>query len=223
MKRQGKLLVDIVMYVLFLYLMSYQAGRGLLLHGVLGCVLFGLFLLHHLLNLGWYRGLRRGPYSAARIVFLILNLLLSVAIVLMALSSVIMSGSVFAFSLFPASEWGRALHTASTTWGFVLMALHVGLHTHVPLRKLHRKVRETFFAYAYILLFLLVMAAGIGCCFWSGLWRNMFLILGRNAATQPVVFYGQLIGTTMAACQVTHLLLSVCSKRNAGGNLKRTK
>ena len=48
MKRQGKLLVDIVMYVLFLYLMSYQAGRGLLLHGVLGCVLFGLFLFHHL-------------------------------------------------------------------------------------------------------------------------------------------------------------------------------
>ena len=214
MKRQGKLLVDIVMYVLFLYLMSYQAGRGLLLHGVLGCVLFGLFLLHHLLNLGWYRGLKRGRYTAARIVFLILNLLLSVAIVLMAVSSVMMSGNVFAFSPVPAAEWGRALHTASTAWGFVLMALHVGLHIHVPLKRLYGKVQETFFAYAYILLFLLVMAAGIGCCFCSGLWRDMLLLSGRNAANHHIVSYGQLIGITIAACQVIHLLLSVCSKRN---------
>ena len=223
MKRQGKLLVDIVMYALFLYLMSYQAGQGLLLHGVLGCVLLGLFLLHHLLNLGWYRGLRHGKYTAIRIIFLTLNLLLMAAMTLMAVSGVMMSGNVFAFSPFQSTERGRALHTASTAWGFMLMALHVGLHTHVPLKRLHGKVRETFFAYAYVLLFLLVMVAGVGCCFWSGLWRNMILLSGRNTANQPAVFYGQLIGTTMAACQVTHLLLSVCSKCHAGGNLKHTK
>ena len=214
MKRQVRLLVDIVMYALFLYLMSYQAGRGLLLHGVLGCVLFGLFLLHHLLNLGWYRGLKRGRYTAARIVFLILNLLLSVAIVLMAVSSVMMSGNVFAFSPVPAAEWGRALHTASTAWGFVLMSFHVGLHTHIFLNKLHRKVQETFFAYAYILLFLLVMAAGIGCCFWSGLWGDMFLRSGDAATAHPSVFYGQLIGTTVAASQAVNLLLGACSRHN---------
>lgn len=213
MKRQVRPLVDIVMYALFLYLMSYQAGRGLLLHGVLGCVLLALFLLHHLLNLGWYRSLKRGRYTAARIVFLILNLLLSVAIVLMAVSSVMMSGNIFAFSPVPAAEWGRALHTASTAWGFILMSFHVGLHTHVPLSK-YQKVRETFFAYAYILLFLLVMAAGIGCCLWSGLWGDMFLRSGEAATVQPSVFYGQLIGTTIAASQAVHLLLGACSRHN---------
>lgn len=213
MKRQVKLLVDIAMYVLLLYLMNYQAGRGLLLHGVLGCIVFGLFLLHHLLNLGWYRGLKRGTYTAARIVFLVLNFLLSVTIVLMAVSSVMMSGNIFAFSPVPATEWGRALHTASTAWGFILMSFHVGLHTHVPLSK-YQKVRETFFAYAYILLFLLVMAAGIGCCLWSGLWGDMFLRSGEAATVQPSVFYGQLIGTTIAASQAVHLLLGACSRHN---------
>lgn len=218
MKRQGKLLVDFVMYALFLYLMSYQAGRGLLLHGVLGCALFVLFLLHHLLNLGWYRGLGQGIYTSVRIMFLVLNFLLMIAMILMAGSSVMMSGNVFDFSPVPTAEWGRALHTASTAWGFVLMALHVGLHTHAFLNKLQRKVWETCFAYAYILLFLLVMAAGIGCCFWSGLWRDMFLLSGGTETVQPFVFYGQLMGTTLAACQVIHLLLSVCSRRNTKRN-----
>ncbi len=214
MKRQEKLLVDIVMYALFLYLVSYQAGQGLLPHGVLGCILFGLFLLHHLLNMGWYRGLKHGKYTPVRIIFLTLNLLLTAAMILMAASAVMMSGNVFVFSPVPATEQGRALHTASTTWGIVLMALHVGLHTHSLWSRLYRKVRDTAFAYAYILLFLLVLAAGIGCCFWSGLCRGMFLFSTGHATVQPLLFYGQLIGMTISASQMVHFLLAVCCKHN---------
>lgn len=129
--------------------------------------------------MGWYRGLKHGKYTPVRIIFLTLNLLLTAAMILMAASAVMMSGNVFVFSPVPATEQGRALHTASTTWGIVLMALHVGLHTHSLWSRLYRKVRDTAFAYAYILLFLLVLAAGIGCCFWSGLCRGDVPILHR--------------------------------------------
>ena len=38
MKRGMKICVDAAMYAIFLYLMSYRAGRGLFLHGVWGCI-----------------------------------------------------------------------------------------------------------------------------------------------------------------------------------------
>ena len=59
MKGQIKIFIDVVMYLIFLYLMSYRAGRGLLLHGILGCILFALFVLHHILNVRWYGGLKK--------------------------------------------------------------------------------------------------------------------------------------------------------------------
>ena len=95
MKRGIKICVDAAMYAIFLYLMSYRAGRGLFLHGLWGCILFALFLLHHISNLRWYSGLLKGKYGPSRISFNGIDLLLFIAMVLMAVSSVMMSGDVF--------------------------------------------------------------------------------------------------------------------------------
>lgn len=102
MKRKMKILVDMVMYFIFIYLMSYRAGRGLFLHGVLGCMLFGLFLLHHMLNLAWYQGIFKGGYSFQRAALVFTDFLLLADMAAMMISSVQMSGDVFAFSPFVA-------------------------------------------------------------------------------------------------------------------------
>lgn len=212
MKRKVKILIDIAMYVIFLYLMSYRAGRGLYRHGVLGCVLFALFLIHHVVNLRWYRSLGKGKYTFVRGLFLVLDLLLFAAMIVMAVSSVMMSGDIFAFSPFTVTQTARNLHVLSTSWGFLLMVFHVGLHTNTAFTKLYRKVRETFFAYAYDLLFLLVLAIGIWCFYLSGLWRNMLLIPHGNPAFEPLRFYGEYLMITLAACQIVHLLLLVSGR-----------
>lgn len=86
MKRKVKIATDVVMYFIILYLMSYRAGRGLFLHGILGCFLFVLFMLHHILNGRWYSGLKKGRYRPARIFFVGIDFLLFAAMVGMAAS-----------------------------------------------------------------------------------------------------------------------------------------
>lgn len=215
MKRKMKILVDIVMYFIFIYLMSYRAGRGLFLHGLLGCTLFGLFLLHHILNLAWYRGILKGSYSFTRAALVFTDFLLLVDMAAMMISSVQMSGDVFAFSPFVATQSARNLHTCGTAWGFVWMAFHLGFHTNGLFRRLYRKTKDTFFGYTYVLLFLLVWAAGIRCFIVSGIWKDMFLLHSGSMAFEESLFYLRYGMITLAACQTVHLLLAAedCLKK----------
>ena len=197
------------MYAIFLYLMSYRAGRGLFLHGVWGCILFVLFLLHHILNLRWYGGLFKGKYSPSRIFFNGIDLLLFAAMALMAVSSVMMSGDVFSFSPFYQTQAARAIHTSSTAWGFVLMLLHVGLHTHGPLTKLQKKMSSTIFGYTYYLVFAVLLAVGIYYFVQSSLWRSMLLMDKGDPAFSSIAFYGEHLMITLAACQLVHLVMKL--------------
>ena len=143
MKRKIKILIDIIMFFIFIYLMSYRAGRGLFLHGVFGCILFALFIIHHLLNIRWYFGLNKGKYNWTRKSFAIIDFILLTDMILMAISSVMMSGSVFSFSPFISTQFARDLHVSSTAWGFIFTALHLGLHTNSSFKKLARVIKET--------------------------------------------------------------------------------
>lgn len=217
MKRRFKLLVDVAMYVLFLYLLGYGPGRGLLRHGILGCVLFALFLLHHLLNLGWYRGLRRGKYSFTRTLFLLLNGFLTAAMLAMMASAVMLSGRVFPVALVPDTELGRTLHTVSAAWCFLLMSLHVGLHTHAMQKKLWARLRDSSFSYAGTLLYVLVLAVGLWCFWASGLWRELAAQSAGSGYASAPEFYIQHLMMTLAACQLMHLTLTAGTRNKSKG------
>lgn len=212
MKRKVKICVDISMYVIFLYLMSYRAGRGLFLHGIWGCILFLLFLLHHILNLRWYKGLHKGKYNASRVFFNGIDLLLFAAMLVMAVSSVMMSGDVFSFSPFYQTQTARMLHTSSTAWGFVLMLLHVGLHTHGPLKKLRKKAKDSIFSYAFDLAFVLLLGAGMYCFVRSDLWKGMLMIRKGSPAFSSLSFYGEYLLITIAFCLFVHVLMSALQR-----------
>ena len=126
----------------------------------------------------------------------------------MMISSVQMSGDVFAFSPFVAAQSARNLHICGTAWGFVWMALHLGFHTHGLFRRLYRKTKDTFFGYTYVLLFLLVWVAGIRCFIVSGIWKDMILLHSGSMAFEESLFYLQYGMITLAACQTVHLLLA---------------
>ena len=126
-KRGLRISVDIAMTILLLVLMAYYI-TGNLLHEWLGAALYLLFILHHLLNLPWYRALLKGRYRAVRTAHTILNFLLLASMLGLMVSSVMISRNVFGFLGIRASEFGRRLHMASAAWGFVLMSAHLGLH-----------------------------------------------------------------------------------------------
>ena len=116
------------MTLLLLFLMGYQFW-GDTLHEWAGAAMFALFLLHHLLNAAWYKTLFRGKYTAYRIFQLVIDLALFAAMVCLMLSGIILSRHVFAFlPISGGTSLARLMHMVASYSGFVLMALHLGLH-----------------------------------------------------------------------------------------------
>ena len=127
-KAAVKMAVDIVLTGVLLFLMGYQFW-GEAAHEWAGAGMFVLFILHHILNRGWHKTLFKGKYSPARIFQLIINLLLSLNMIGQMISGIVLSRHVFVFLPFSGGiAFARLQHMAAAYWGFVLMALHLGLH-----------------------------------------------------------------------------------------------
>lgn len=123
-----KIAIDLLMTVLLLFLMARQL-TGDSAHEWLGAGMLILWIAHHILNRSWYSHLLKGKYTPARILQTVTNLAVLLSMFGLMVSGIILSREVFAF--LPISggiALARSLHVLSAFWGFVLMALHLGLH-----------------------------------------------------------------------------------------------
>lgn len=128
MNRKIKITIDILMTVLLLILMARQL-TGNTVHEWIGAAMFILWITHHILNSHWHGHILKGKYTPYRTFQLGVNFLLFLAMLGTMVSGIILSREVFAF--LPISgglSLARPLHVLSGFWGFVLMALHLGLH-----------------------------------------------------------------------------------------------
>ena len=127
-KAAVKALLDALMLLALLFLMGYQFW-GDMAHEWAGVGMFLLFILHHLLNRQWHQNLFRGRFTPSRVLLLTFDLLLFLDMLGLMASGVLLSNHVFAFlDLHGGVGFARLLHMAASHWGFVLMALHLGLH-----------------------------------------------------------------------------------------------
>lgn len=161
-KQIFKITVDIIMTVLFIILMAYHI-TGNRLHEWLGVSLFILFILHHILNLKWYAGLFKGRYTPVRILTVSVNFLLFAAMVGMILSGFMISHDVFGFLNLRAGMLGHRLHMLSTSWGYLLMSAHLGLHWGMIMGIARKKInpKNKWAGYAGRILALCIAAYGI--------------------------------------------------------------
>lgn len=137
-KAKIKIVLDAAMTLALLVLMGYPFW-GDVAHEWVGAAMFVLFLAHHILNAGWWRSLDKGKYTPVRVFQLVIDLLVLAAMLGLMVSGVMLSNHVFAFLPVPGSlGFARLLHMASAYWGFVLMALHLGLHGKMILAMAHR-------------------------------------------------------------------------------------
>ena len=142
-KQVVKLIIDIAMYLIFVALMQEHLWDGL--HEWLGTTLFALFIAHTIFNFRWYQSLFKGKYTPARTTSAIINIALLAAMLCCMVSSVLVSGKVFAFLNLGGARFGRTLHLVATAWAFVLMSLHLGLHL-APLANKLKKHRQFLWA-----------------------------------------------------------------------------
>ena len=127
-KMMVKISIDFVMTILLLLLMARQI-TGESAHEWIGAGMFILWIVHHTLNFKWLGNLFKGNYTPFRMAQVIVNLLLCLSMLGTMVSAVILSREVFAF--LPISggiALARPMHIFWSFWGFVLMALHLGLH-----------------------------------------------------------------------------------------------
>ena len=123
-----KIAADLLMTLGLLFLMGYQFW-GDAAHEWAGAGMFILFIAHHILNANWYKSILRGKYSSFRIFQLIVDFLVFLAMIGLMVSGIMLSSHVFAFlDIHGGMSFARLLHMAASHWGFVLMALHLGMH-----------------------------------------------------------------------------------------------
>lgn len=123
-----KIVVDLAMTILLLFLMARQI-TGDSAHEWLGAGMFLLWIAHHILNRSWHGRLFKGKYTPMRILQTVTNAAVFLSMLGLMVSGIILSREVFAF--LPISGGivvARQLHILSAFWGYVLMALHLGLH-----------------------------------------------------------------------------------------------
>ena len=147
-----KIAVDMVMTVLLLFLMARQL-TGDSAHEWLGAGMLILWIVHHILNRSWYSHLFKGKYTPARILQTVTNFAVLLSMLGLMVSGIILSREVFAF--LPISgviALARPLHILSAFWGFVLMALHLGLHWNMILGMVRKAAGPVTFKPLRILL-----------------------------------------------------------------------
>lgn len=184
MKKKIKITVDISMFLLFLYLLSYRPGMGLLNHALVGIAQLMLFVVHHVLNLSWYKSLFKGKYGFRRIMLTASDFLLLIAMLFLMVSSLMISGMVFEFVTIQMTGIWRRIHVTSSAWCFVLMAFHVGMHMRGMFLRAERFLAKKNLKWLGIILEAAIFAAGVYCFIQSRLAPK--LIMARRI---PQIFY----------------------------------
>lgn len=215
MKKHLRIFVDIIMFILFIILMGYHITDNML-HEVLGVLTFLFFILHHILNLKWYQNIFKGKYNFYRVFQVTIDMLLLISMIGIIISSIMISSHVFAFLNIKTTMFGRSLHMVSTSWTFVLMSIHLGLHLNVILKRLKNKIKNSSFEYVYYLIIVLFMIYGIYTFIDTGLWKDMFLVSKFkffDYNQNPLLFYLSYFSVVLFISITTYLLISYYLKR----------
>ena len=100
-------------------------------HEYLGIGMFLLFVIHHILNIAWWKNLFRGKYTPIRIVGMVLNFVLVIIMLVLPISGIILSRHLFLFLHLGGTSAARTVHLLASYWGLVLMSFHAGMHGNV--------------------------------------------------------------------------------------------
>lgn len=134
--REKKRILDILMIALLLFLMLYLK-TGQTIHEILGIVLILCLIFHNIINKNWYRLVFKGKCSMIKKIFIGINFLLLINIILAVVSGLTMS-RLIPYLNFMSMSTARKLHMFTVYWGFILMGIHLGMHSQkiiLPIKK----------------------------------------------------------------------------------------
>ena len=172
-KKTLKIIIDIMMTFLLLALMGYQFF-GDVAHEWLGVIMLILFILHHFLNIHWIKNIFKGKYSSYRIAQLVVDIFVLFSMLGLMISGIMLSQHVFFFIHSYNLSFFRLLHMVSAYWGFVLMAIHFGLHWNIFIRMIQKNKKSVSIAWIRI-VFIVISVYGLYAFLSRNLLSYMFL------------------------------------------------
>lgn len=215
MKKKLQMIIDIIMFILFLILTGYHI-TGNTVHEILGVITFILFIIHHIINIKWYKALPKGKYTTQRIISTITDFLLLIDMLCIMISAIMISSTVFSFLNIKTTMFARGLHLSSTAWGLIFIGIHSGLHLKVCFDKMINKVKTTSFEYTFYLLIFLLLVYGVYAFVKNALWKDMFLVTmfkffdyGQN----PIVFYLEYLAILFCIIMITYFVMKIVAKK----------
>lgn len=106
----------------------------------------------------------RKIYPPQRIFQVIVDFMVLAAMLTLMMSGIILSGFVFLFlPIEGGTALGRLMHMASSCWGFILMALHLGLHWNMMIGMVRKAAKLDTASRLRTILYGIV-GAGIAAC-----------------------------------------------------------
>lgn len=191
MKKNVRIIINILMTIFFIVLMGYHITENRI-HEYLGVITLLIMIIHNILNINWYKSLFKGKYNFQRTMYVIIDLALLVATIGIAVSSIMISANVFSFLNITTTMFARRMHMLCTSWGFILISAHIGLHLNSMIMKIKEKLKNSTFEYVvYFLLSLIVMYGGYSFIS-NKIWEDMFILNDFKFFEydkSPVIFY----------------------------------
>ena len=133
------------------------------------------------------------------------------------ISSIIILSDVFSFLKIQTTTWGLKLHMLSTSWAFIIMSIHLGLHLNGFINKINKTMKNNTFEYVYYLLFLILMIFGIYSFIKLNFISDMFLLNPfkvYNFDESPVAFYIHVITSSLFIAMTIYIVISILTKKN---------
>lgn len=134
-----KIILDIVMFIMFLFLM-FTNITGVLIHEILGIVIFILVILHIVINRKWLfsisKNIKNKNIKTKFKIMCIIDWLMTIIIFIITISGMILSTDLFSF--IPNNNYNLSynIHLYLSDMEIIIMFIHLGLHLNEVYKKL---------------------------------------------------------------------------------------
>ena len=203
-----RIIIDVVMYIFFIILMGHHI-TGNHIHEILGIGTIILFIIHNIINIKFYKVIFKGKYNFKRLLLTVIDILLLFSMIGIIISSIIISRDVFSFLRIQTTIVGLKLNMISTSWGFIIMSIHLGLHLNALINKINKKMKNSTFEYIYYLVFLILIAYGIYSFIKLNLISDMFLqnpFKIYDFDESPFIFYLHVLSSSIFIALTIYIL-----------------
>ena len=109
-------------------------------HELLGLAMFVLLVGHNVFNRRWYGSIPSRPLDGARVAHTVLTLALLLAMLVLLVSSVLVSRSVFSFLSLDGGFTARQVHMLAAHWIVLIVSVHVGMRWSVVMSALRNSL-----------------------------------------------------------------------------------